>query len=359
MKTIFIIFTSALLLSCSNKAPETALNVANLKLEHVRDIPFELPDSVQLGRVHQMELSQTNELWSFSDPIHQQIIITDNNGNFVNNIGRYGSGPDEFNKILSFALDEQDRLVVFDEGQMLFKLFHATNGDLLHTFSGLGNTGYSQISEHILFSDGVIYMPVIEQNKLLSETWNSTLLLTFDMEGNVIRSFGQFSDALKKARHFSHRPRLYYDKVRQSIYLGHLPIFNIDKISLKNGDVVSSFGERSENFLIPDSNIDPMMPFNKIEEAVRSQSFVKNITSFEDYVLVHFFNPNERFHQTRDWNEMDHYLKVYDADSHKFLSELSLPFQAIGFTKNGVLLVKDEDPDSFTLAEYEIIESEL
>ena len=338
--------------------PEAVPDFANLKLQYVRDIPFHLPDSIKIGRIGQMAATQNPKLWAFEDQTRQNIIVTDNNGNYISRIGSYGSGPKEFTRIRGIAINEHEEMVVFDGSQLLFKVFDLSNSGLINTFAGLDETGYSQVSEHIVFSEDIIYMPVLDLNKYPARTWESTLMVSFTKDGEFIREFGRFSSALKDAKHFSHTPVIHYNKSGQSFYVGHLPIYVIQELSEKSGEVLNGFGELSKNFLIPSADIHPALPYNEIQEAVRSQSFVRNITSVEDFVLVHFFNPTERFHQTRDWNEMKHFVSVYDAKNHNLLAELSLPYQVIGFTENGILLIKDDNPDSYTLAEYKIIEDE-
>lgn len=88
-------------------------------------IELELPDSLTIGKVVQIEFTDS-EILVLEDGVNSSIMIFDRSGEFKNQLLKQGTGPDEYTQIEFFVL-VQNQIIVYDRN--LQKLISYQNSD--------------------------------------------------------------------------------------------------------------------------------------------------------------------------------------------------------------------------------------
>ncbi|MDR1562432.1 MAG: 6-bladed beta-propeller [Dysgonamonadaceae bacterium] len=134
MKPILILFCFCFLLACTNKNADTnnvdPFYVGELKFEQQPLLLSEFVDSIEFISLEfnencMLREDEIKKVVCHKDHIfiiesqHSQCVYHfDKNGNFVNQIGRHGKGPDETVKLKDFSLDEENEIIyLLDDGK--------------------------------------------------------------------------------------------------------------------------------------------------------------------------------------------------------------------------------------------------
>lgn len=93
--------------------------VGNLKdyASDIKAIPIVLPDSIFFGEISFVKKSN-GQYFLLDREITSSITIIDEQGNYVNQLKRYGGGPEEYENIENFALSDNNELIVYDRARL-------------------------------------------------------------------------------------------------------------------------------------------------------------------------------------------------------------------------------------------------
>lgn len=130
---------------------------------HVPDKSMDLKDLIARPRTSFIT-SPNGKFHIFYDEILGHFIIVNAHGEVVNNIGEKGEGPSEFVRVTSFNIDDRNRLIVFDGGQMMFKVVDLDSGHISDISYQLSD--YSIVNREIILKDSPIYTGIFENRHL-------------------------------------------------------------------------------------------------------------------------------------------------------------------------------------------------
>ena len=145
-------------------------------IEHINYLPLETNDDCLLSDDVQLK-SMGNDYYILDNKAHHKIFRFNSEGIFLNTIGQRGQGPNEYNELLDFTVDERNQTIevlVFPE----YKIFrYEPDGKVMTTikneipaqsFAKLGDTYYLNIGYSNYFSKERIYK-VNDQGVVISK----------------------------------------------------------------------------------------------------------------------------------------------------------------------------------------------
>ena len=319
-----------------------------------------IEEDYPMGRLrYSFVTTQNRSEFIFYDEINRQFFVANNSGNVERVISREGRGPGELSNVTSFAINEDDELIVYDGGQLIMKKFEI-HGERFTEFD-INQSEFAIVNRSIAANNDRFYAPILKTEYFsdLTESWQSGLVGVFNYEGSLIEIIGQYDSDLRDGRFYSPFPLIAVDFNKDLLFSSHTNDYRIQVTNLNNGERVSHFGIKSENFRKAEDNISQFQAQQEIQEQSIGLSFVGDIYLTENYVLLHFENVTEEFYQTRDHNEKNHFLKVYDRKTHEFYNELELPYIIGSVADNDIYLIEDDNPENYTIGVYEILTSDL
>ena len=304
---------------------------------------------------HNFTTNQDMSEFIFYDEVNRQFFVTNKSGTVERVISREGRGPGELSNVASFTTNKSEQLIVYDGGQLLMKKFDL-HGETFSEFE-VDQAEYAIVNRSIVANNDRFYTPILKTEYFgdLTQSWQSSLVGEFNYEGELIEIIGEYDSNLRDGRFYSPFPLINVDFKNDLLFSSHSNDYRIQVTNLKNGEHVTLFGIKSENFRKADDNISQFQSQAEIQEQSIGLSFVGDIYLTERYLLLHFENVTEEFYQTRDHNEKNHFLKVYDRKTHEFYNELELPNIIGQVVDNNIYLIEDDNPEHYTIGVYEII----
>lgn len=360
IRIIYFIIATYLLVSCNyrsnneNSSEALSNDPTQIGLTKVSEIIIS-DDNLQIGRIEApMLVSEDDgeEIFIFYDSGLNQVIITDSDGNFRQTIGRYGSGPDEFNHITSIGIDGGS-LVVYDGALAKVKIF-SLDGEIIDMYDGIIKDNIWLRSNRVFATDSNYYIGIQEAKYSTSNNhWESSTVAEYDKSGKLISLFGEYDPSLVKSHILYNYPNIVISDDGH-VYSTHRTSYQIQKLNLKDKELVSQFGSLTESFKISDERPNPSDPRSRKNEINSKFSFVGDSFVTNEYFLFYFFNFTEEYWELRDPNDKENYFYVYNKND-EFLGEIKLKYFPLSADKNGnVYLLENDNPDNFKIGVYTI-----
>lgn len=361
-KLFYFIVFSLTIFSCSNQNhDESRRENKNFTLNKIREITIQpiSPDSNIIGRLRtRFVANRDDDLFVFYDEIARQFIITDNQGVIQSVISGKGRGPGEIVRAGGYNFDEENRLVVYDEGQMRITIFNL-DGDIEKT-AKIESNNYQFGGRNLHIYDSRIYTDIIDQSLLgdLSEAWQSDLIGVYNYDGNLLQTLGQYDPAVKEANTYLIFPHITIDYQNDIVISAQSSGYQIQSFDLKSKKRIARFGRKTSNFQESEEYISPNQSRQKIREQSVGVSFVASVHSLSDYIILHFENLTELFFKTNNFNDKKHFVSIYDKETYNSYGDIPLPFAVGNIFKDKFYLIEDDNPDNYTIGVYELVEEE-
>lgn len=239
----FLIFLIALIFGCAEKAEtpqELPVEFVDMLKRAVttkdifrlaKAIPLAPDDTIYVGNITYLDVTKDGRLVILDEANHTPLIF-DSTGKFLNKIGKYGSGPGEFERVSAVCYDDSNQIwCVADNSLLRISIFKNT-GEHLRDFkiaAKIHELRISKSGELYLFMpnrrDGEMIECVNSTGKRIASFFSSDIIqkIPFIIYGG---GFG-FTRAGVVAAHYVSSEVKYFD------YRGNLK-FQVDLTSLKN-----------------------------------------------------------------------------------------------------------------------------
>lgn len=255
-----------------------------------------------------------------------------------------------------YTFDEQNRLVVFDRGQMRITVFDL-KGEVIKS-SKVENKSYSFGGNKLYAFEGKIYTDIIEQVFLgdLEHAWKSKLVGIYNYEGELIDTIGKYDPFVKEAKSYLIFPIIDIDFENKFLISAQGSGFQMQMYNLISQSRVAWFGRKTSHYKVSDEYISPTLPRHKIKEKSLETSFPVSVHLLSDYIVFCFENVTESFFKTNNFNDKKAFISVYDTESYDFYTEIALPYILGNVAGNKFYLIEDDNPDNYTIGVYELKE---
>lgn len=362
-KSLYCIAFLCIIFSCSNQDYdhfyESDKRDKDFILDKVREMIIKphSPDSNIIGRLRtRFAVNRDNNLFAFYDEIARQFLITDKEGFIKSVISGKGKGPGEVVKAGGFDFDEEDRLVVYDEGQIRITVFNL-NGEIVQT-SKMENTDYSMGGRKLFISGTEIYTDVINQNYLgdLQNAWQSDLIGVYDYDGKLVNTMGKYDPLIKEAMSYVVFPVINIDYQDHLILSAHSSGYTIQLYDLRDGERIAWFGTKTSNFNESEEYISSYQSRQKIKEQSIGISFTSSVHSTSEFIVLHFENLTKSFFENNNFNDKDVFVAIYDKESYDSYGDISLPYALGNIFDDQFYLIENDNPDNYTIGIYELVE---
>jgi len=310
---------------------------------------LQLSDSTQkhLFRMYSTVASNPNArelaFSNFVSPI--KIVVTDYEGEFVDEIGKEGRGPEEILSARNFGFDNENNLVILDKMGALFKHFDRTTGEVT-SYEYPIKQGVSITSRNLQMCKEKWYMGIQwldkSTNKLLQTSAHTTVstIGVFDAAFNMVDTLGGYDPFFRGRTGILQEPLVSVDCDNRRIYTTHAKIPFIQAFSIVDKKRITRTTEVPPSFMISNKFITMVTnPREWTRFMSEEQSASLHIFDTDKYIYHVFRNENNIYKQPRNMNDSDHFVAVYDKENLEFLGEIKLPGAVLGSTKDGKLIV--------------------
>jgi hypothetical protein len=347
--------------SCSkNKAGDftkSKVKKEDLKLVHVETITLRAQTSkpVIASLLPPFKISPDGSRMAFYDYTHQYIIVTNSHGNIKYIAGEKGKGPSEFVKIQSWCFDEHNNLIVYDEGQKLIKIFDS-KGTLEHDFNISSSSDFYLVGRKLYARNGFIYTAIIQSPYLgkRSKATKSNMIAIIDYDGTLKKMVGHYDPYVEQSPDYEINPIFAIKLKHHKLYSTHINSYRIQIWEIPTFKRTIYFGRRSRSYKEAKQKIPLYASKRKIQKMSLNQSFSVGLFVTSNYIIHFFENLSKEFIRTRDTNKRNYFINIYDKESHRLLSELQLPAYLGAMYNNKLYIIKDSNPDHYTIYVYEI-----
>lgn len=160
MKTIYLLFILAFLLSCT---PNNDNNYSFERIHYSKEyislndslefkfIPLETTDSCLIGSISNIQI-RNNLIFILEGRKSEDLFVFDMNGKFISEVGKKGGGPGQYTRIADFDIDVNRHLIVLSDMHQEHLLFYDLDS-YKFKFSLKTNFYYNQFN---LLSDGKV-----------------------------------------------------------------------------------------------------------------------------------------------------------------------------------------------------------
>lgn len=361
MRIIYFVGFCLLFLGCSSKIKTDAtytvskVNKQDLELVHLRSFTLNSSgDSVVIANpISKFNVSKDGQRFAFYDFIYKSILVTDSKGNILHTAGGAGKGPGEFVQILSWTFDEQNNLIVYDEGQRLIKVFNA-EGNLKKAVKILEEGNFFASGRYLFSRDSLFFIPGIEAEFILNKPWNSKLMAVLNSKGETKNIVGHYDPYLKEVKTYLNDPLMDIDFDNNKIYSTQLSSYRIQIWDMQNFKRTDYFGYRSKHFKETEEEIKAFYPRSKIYKMSVNQSSTQGIFVTSNYLLLYFQNLSDEWFNGRDPADKTYFITIYDRKSHAFVKELKVPYPIGAVADNKIYVIENDQPKNYTIGVYEI-----
>src|SRR5699024_127538 len=330
--SFILFFLSLLFNSCSSNFKQvedyTKSKVVkqDLRLKHLKSFTIKTrSDSVTIANLlTKISVNSDGSRLAFKDLVYESILVVDNKGNILFTVGGSGKGPAEFVKILSWGFDENNNLIVVDEGQRLIKIFDSS-GNLNKAVKIFRTENFGTVGRYLYAMNGLIYLPGTESEYIMN-SWKSKLIAILNYRGETQKIIGKYDPYVEFGKIYLSDPIIDINFESGQIFSTHSNSYRIQVWDLKTFNRLAYFGRRSRNFEESDEKIESFLPQRKIFEMSINQSFTNGLFFTKKYLLFHFQNLTEEWFKERNTDDKIYFIAIYNRANHNFNAEIKLPY---------------------------------
>ncbi|WP_020401948.1 6-bladed beta-propeller [Gracilimonas tropica] len=358
---VLLLFNYSCTKSTENQDELISINDENGKtlfLEKQRTITLEHSEQNSIGTpLYRVEFNSEDNLFFFNT-INSSFLIYDKEGRLINSFGRTGRGPNEFELVYAYTIDENNNIYVYDDSQRLIKIFD--NEYNLQKSVEVNNSSYF-VSSHDLKVLGSNLMMGIIQTDVVSSRMESGLLIQsppllladkYDLKPQ--KTIGKYDPYLKGIESTYNRPLFDIDRENSSVLLSHQNSYRFQEYDIESGKRLAYFGVRSESF--GEGNERSSAGDNSKERYMGkiSESSTEKIFYTDSYIGSFFINGTESWFDSKDLSDLNYHISIYSRDNYHLIDVLSSEYRLIGVNKNELYFIEDEDPLNFRIGVYKI-----
>jgi hypothetical protein len=348
----YILFTISIsfLLSC-NQQNDTYKNLPDITLKKVNTFTLEFPDeNFLVGNFRTgFQVNSTHTLFAFNDVTLNKIIVTDNNGRVLSEMGSEGRGPEEFEHITSYGFDREDNLVIYDGRLALIKLF-SKDGTYLRAFSPNTKNYFLSPANLISYKDHY-YTGIIESQYLANpkELTSSAILAKIDTSGETSKIFGSYDSLATNGSQGSFFPAyLAFDESSKTIYEAQTNSYIIQGWNIETAKRTLFIDTKPLNYNNPKEPNPRGLSREEIRERSTGNSFTLAVYKTSEFITLFFNN------LPKPSDKAPFYIALYDTFG-RYLGDKKLPNKLLNIIDNKLYIVSDENPANYTIETYEII----
>lgn len=340
----FVITVLVLLTGCTEEKPE------NLEIEVLKEFVLGDKTQEQLHHMHTNVISSIGgDEFAFSNTSSpKNVIITDNNGQFIEKVGEEGRGPDEIQDARFKGFDEEGNIVVLDKQSAFFKHFNRTTKEVF-SYEYPIKDGVVVTTRKLEMCDENWYLGI----QLLGESTLTTVPIIgeFDAEFNLIDKFGGYDPFFKGRADIMNETVISTDCSNGIVYTSHGKVPYIQAFSIESKQLVGNTDDIPFSFMLSDKTLRMVSSSNSITKYLSEEQSLSLYLGQDDFFIYHVFrNENGEFNQRRVLNDSYYFVAVYSKENLSYIGETKLPGAVLGFTKDGALIVlKDEDEMRFQI----------
>lgn len=343
-KLPFFIIVLVLLIGCSEEKPE------KLEIEVIKEFVLGDKAQEQLHHMHTNVISSTidDELAFSNTSSPVNVIITDENGQFIEKIGEEGRGPDEIQDARYKGFDDEGNIVVLDKQSAFFKYFNRTTEEVF-SYEYPIKEGVVVTTRNLEMCGENWYLGI----QLLGESTLTTVPIIgeFDSKFNLVDKFGGYDPFFKGRADIMNETVTSVDCSNDIVYTSHGKVPYIQAFSIKSKQLVGNTDRIPSSFMLSNKFVTMVTNSNTITKYLSEEQSLSLYLGQDDSYIYHVFrNEKGEFNQRKVLNDSDHYVAVYNKEDLSYVDETKLPGAVLGFTKEGTLIVlKDENEMRFQI----------
>ena len=218
---------------CSKQVKQAKYMEDILQIDSVN---LRIPDSFSLSMVVDLDFMEDGKIIVL-DNIARKVLLFDNRGNFLKQIGSEGSGPGEYMSPKYLAINQKNEIIVADASQFRLSIFNES-GDFLRSFSVKHNIHGLIVSPN---NEIIIYDPSL--SRVASQ---NPIIYIYDEKGKLLKKFGEASAAFQKLK------AIPFDGVgpylvsgKNYLFEADYPDYHIRKYDIE-GNFIKEFGSKSK-----------------------------------------------------------------------------------------------------------------
>ncbi len=330
---------------------------SSLGFQLVRTITLGDSESPSIGApLYNVEFDSDDRMYFF-DTIESKFIVYDSNGKYVSSFGRAGRGPNEFEIVYAYGLDEKNNLFVYDDSQRLIKVFNE-EFELIKTIEVNNNTHY--ISSHDLIAKnnnlyfGIVKATVASARMAPELLIQSPAIYKHSLVNEEGSYFGNYDPYLLNIKSRYNRPLLVKDPDSNRIYMSHQNSYRIQAFDMDTNERSAYFGVLTNNFGegLNETNRNNNRRENYLEKIDESSTDLIFVT--DKYVGISYINGTESWFDSKDLSDLRYFISIYDKNSNDFVKELQSQNRLIKVHKNQFYFIESENPLNFKIGVYEL-----
>lgn len=337
---------------------ENISKATTIELTHIRDFYIEPTSEVTIDRVYDIASfnQQGNKIaWINSDK--NQVFVTNTKGDHLFNFGSSGRGPEEFLEVFSVGFDSDDNVIVYDAKLDSFKKFNSL-GLLVDTYDGIRDHGIFTYTRKLHFNDDFLFISAMEMEKANEKNfWKSKTVAKLNLKFELIGLMGQYDPGLTGTTFLYKYPMVTFDPENEKIYTNHRTLPFTQVFSINNSRNLGRFGLNSSSFKNAEDAALRSDPTHIRRQKNLNQSFVEESFVSGDYYFLQHSTYSEDVITYSDTFLRESYLNVFEKNPpYRFLGEIKLGSIPVHITnENQVYLLKDNNPDNFTVEVYDLV----
>lgn len=355
--------TCILIISCTDKNNDfykSPLNDEDLELTKIDEfIVGSSADSTNtIGKLRfTFATNPAGSLHAFYDEIKKRFLVTNSEGEIQTIISEEGRGPGEIIKADGFNFDNQNNLVVFDQNQLMVKVFDTDGTIVSHAKPEKSSYYISGRKLHIY--KGNIVSATMDQRLLgniKEEAYKSKLAAIHSYDGKLVDTVGVYDPSLQEEpKSYNLFPIVNLAPEEHKLISTHYHNYRIQLYNLNTEKRIAWFGRKTQHFKEGKEYISSNLPREKVQDMSVGRSSAVSVHWLSNYIVLYFETLTEDFFETENFNKKESYLAVYNGDNYHSYGDIKLPYVLGNVANDKLYLIENDNPDNFTVGVYELI----
>jgi hypothetical protein len=280
------------------------------------------------------------------------VTLIDYEGNFIEQIGSEGRGPDEILSARFIGLDNHDNVVINDKSSSLIKKFDRSDKSV-HSYSNYSEKGIDITSRDMKQCGEQWILSLSHHESAPSDT--SSLIGIFDEEFQLLDMFGSYDPFLMDQKTILQDPIISVDCDNSKLYTTHVKvpfvqIYDLDDLSKKERVEFTPPSFKLSDRFIEMIDVGEQTAYQDF--LIEEQSMSLLLAHTDKYLLLLFRNETEQFYETRNFMDREHFVAIFSIEDYSFMGEARIEGAPLGVTKEGfVINLVNDDPIHLELVE--------
>lgn len=334
--SVFLLF----FFGCKSK---NEINSNDVEIKVLKEITLSDEASNRLSMLYPTaSVSKNSELialTNFRNPI--AVILIDYEGNFVEQIGSEGRGPDEYQSALFLGFDNEDNIYVRDKSLGLIKKFEREEGSV-QAYDDVISQSIDITSRNMEMCDGNWYLGINKFDQ--SPFQKKETVGIFDDEFKLIKTFGNFDTFFEGQKSIFEDPIVVSDCQEKLIFTTHYKVPFIQVYNLENQSQVTRIDHIPPSFNLSYKFKRMVYDRQTHSDYLVNEQSMSTLLALNKKYLYHFFrNESPDFPTTLNLLSRDYYVALYSREGYNFIGEKRMGGIPLGTTKEGYIIMLTDD----------------